>query len=83
MRWATNNYRIIDAGNIPCFIISDTKELLITMQKNDEGKDNDGKNRSRTVVLWTNYVAFVEALQMLFSKLNETGKTFQQIYART
>jgi len=83
MRWATNNYRIIDAGNIPCFIISDTKELLITLQKNDEGKGSDGRNRSRTVVLWTNYVAFVEALQMLFSKLNETGKTFQQIYART
>jgi sugar-specific transcriptional regulator TrmB len=83
MPWATHKYRIVDAKNVPCFIISDTKELLITVQKSDEGKDNEGKSRSKAVVLWTNYAAFVEALQMLFSKLNEMGKTFQQIYVRT
>jgi sugar-specific transcriptional regulator TrmB len=82
MPWATHKYRIVDAKNVPCFIISDTKELLITVQKSDEGKDRESKSRSKAVVLWTNYAAFVEALQMLFSKLNEMGKTFQQIYVR-
>jgi hypothetical protein len=55
---------------------------LITVQESEEGKDEENKSRSRVVVLWTNYGAFVEALQMLFSKLNETGKTFQQVYVR-
>jgi sugar-specific transcriptional regulator TrmB len=82
MRWASHKYRVVDARNIPCFMISDTKELLITVQKSEEGKDEENKSRSRVVVLWTNYGAFVEALQMLFSKLNETGKTFQQVYVR-
>jgi sugar-specific transcriptional regulator TrmB len=81
MRWAEHGHRIVDVENLPCFIISDRKELLIAIQKDPE--ENDGvRKRSRTVALWTNYDAFVTTIEILFSKLNEMGKTFQEIYVR-
>ena len=83
MHWAPHKYRIVEERNVPCFMISDGKELLITVQRDEKGKQEDvGKSRSKVVILWTNYTAFVEALQMLFFKLNESGKTFQQIYVK-
>jgi sugar-specific transcriptional regulator TrmB len=83
MGWAAHKYRMVDAGNLPCFIISDKKELLIAIQKKDEEKDGVDKKKSKIVALWTNYNAFVETLQMLFSKLNEAGRTVQEIYVRS
>jgi sugar-specific transcriptional regulator TrmB len=83
MSWANNRYRVADVKNIPCFIISDRSELLVTMQENEEERENVEKKRSKTVALWTNYTAFVETLQMLFFKLYETGKTVQEIYVRS
>ena len=82
MGWAAHKYRMVDASNLPCFIIVDIKELLIAIQKNDDEKDSADKKKSRTMALWTNYAAFVEILQMLFAKLGETGKTIQEIYVR-
>jgi sugar-specific transcriptional regulator TrmB len=82
MGWAAHKYRMVDASNLPCFIIVDRKELLIAIQKNDDEKDSADKKKSRTMALWTNYAAFVEILQMLFAKLGETGKTIQEIYVR-
>jgi sugar-specific transcriptional regulator TrmB len=82
MDWAAHKYRMVDASNLPCFIIVDRKELLIAIQKNDDEKDSADKKKSRTMALWTNYAAFVEILQMLFAKLGETGKTIQEIYVR-
>lgn len=82
MRWAAHEYRILDVKNIPCFMISDGKELLITVQRDEKNRQEESKSKLKVVILWTNYIAFVKALQMLFSKLNEMGKTFQQIYVR-
>jgi hypothetical protein len=82
MHWAKQEYRIVDVENLPCFIISDRKELLIAIQKDSEEKDNVNKKRSKTVALWTNYDAFVTTIEILFSKLNEMGKTFREIYVR-
>ncbi|HEY4674946.1 MAG TPA: helix-turn-helix domain-containing protein [Candidatus Bathyarchaeia archaeon] len=69
-----HKYRMVDVMNLPCFIISDRKELLITIQENDEDK-----KKTKILALWTNQNAFVEVLQVLFSKLFETGKTLQEI----
>jgi predicted DNA-binding transcriptional regulator len=82
MRWTSHKYRVVDVENIPCFIISDRKELLIVIQQTEEGEDGIDKKKSKTVALWTNYSAFIETLEMLFSKLNETAKTVQEICLR-
>jgi sugar-specific transcriptional regulator TrmB len=82
MCWASHKYRVVDVENIPCFIISDRKELLIVIQQTEEGEDGIDKKKSKTVALWTNYSAFIETLEMLFSKLNETAKTVQEICLR-
>lgn len=79
MRWIAHRYKIIDVNNIPCFMICDGKELLIIMQKENDSQDKMDKKKSKTVALWTNYNAFIETMSMLFSKLDETGKTAQQI----
>jgi sugar-specific transcriptional regulator TrmB len=82
MRWVNGKCRMVDVENLPCFIISDRRELLIAIQKDSQEKDSANKKRSKTVALWTNYEAFVATIEILFSKLNEMGKTFQEIYVR-
>ena len=79
MSWASHKNRVVDVKNIPCFIISDRNELLIAIQQNEEGEDDIDRKKSKTVALWTNYNAFIETLEMLFSKLNETARTVQEI----
>jgi sugar-specific transcriptional regulator TrmB len=81
MHCPKHDHRMVNVENLPCFIISDRKELLIAIQKDSEENDSIRK-RSRTVALWTNYDAFVTTIEILFSKLNEMGKTFQEICVR-
>jgi sugar-specific transcriptional regulator TrmB len=83
LKLANHKCRVVDAKNLPCFIVSDSKELLIVIQKGAQEKDNLGKKKPKVVALWTNYNAFVETLEMLFSKLDETRRTVQEIYVRT
>lgn len=83
MSWAGDRYRAIDATSLPCFMIADRKELLIAVQKNDETEDGVHRKRSRTMALWTNYAAFVEILETLFAKLDETGQTVHQVFIHT
>jgi sugar-specific transcriptional regulator TrmB len=83
MNWVAHKYRMVDASNLPCFIIADGKELLIAIQKNGEEKNGKEKKKQKTLALWTNYAAFVEILLMLFAKLGETGKTVQEICMRS
>jgi hypothetical protein len=64
---------IVEAQNLPCFIISDRKELLIAFHEQD-ATNEAGNRKFRTVAIWTNYSAFVWTLQILFSKLLETLK---------
>jgi sugar-specific transcriptional regulator TrmB len=73
MQWPKQKCRIVDAQNLPCFIISDRKELLIAFHET-HAKHASDKKKDRTAAIWTNYTAFVWTLQMLFSKLLETGK---------
>jgi len=76
------NYGIVDVDNLPCFIVSDNKELLTIIREKNEEKNRIRKTKSKVVALWTNYTAFVRTLQILFFKLRETGKTIREIYVK-
>jgi hypothetical protein len=72
MEWPKRNSHTVDASShpdLPCFIISDKKELLIAFHDNDVANETGDKKKFRTVALWTNYSAFISTLQMLFLKL--------------
>lgn len=83
MNWANHNYRIVDVENLPCFVISDKKELLITIQESNENNDDVDIKKPKVLALWTNHSTFVEVLRVLFARLFETGKTLQEIYIRS
>jgi HTH-type transcriptional regulator, sugar sensing transcriptional regulator len=72
MSWLSESHRIVDNQNLPCFMISDNKEVLIAFhEKECEGNDDGAKKKYRTAAIWTNYSALVNTLQVLFSKLAE------------
>jgi sugar-specific transcriptional regulator TrmB len=77
MDWPSENCCTVDASNhpdLPCFMISDNKELLIAFHDDDVANETGDKKKFRTVALWTNYSAFITTLQMLFLKLSATNK---------
>jgi len=72
MNWPKENCQTVDASkhpDLPCFMISDQKELLIAFHDSDVANETGDKKKFRTVALWTNYTAFINTLQMLFYKL--------------
>lgn len=71
MAWLSESHRIVDNQNLPCFMISDNKEILIAFHEKDSGEDEDTKKKYRTTAIWTNYTALVNTLQVLFGKLTE------------
>ncbi len=70
MSWLSESHRIVDSQNLPCFMISDDKEVLIAFHEKDSD-DEETKKKYRTAAIWTNYSALVNTLQVLFSKLTE------------
>ncbi len=82
MKLPRQNYRVIDAENLPCFMISDGRELLMAVEESETYEEGSGNKKSKTVALWTNYTAFVFTLQTLLSKLLESGKATQQVYIK-
>ena len=74
MQWPKQKYRMVKTQNLPCFMISDKKELLIAFHETDNARQTSEKKKDRTAAIWTNYNAFIWTLQMLFSKLLETGQ---------
>jgi sugar-specific transcriptional regulator TrmB len=75
MQWPKQKYRMVKTQNLPCFMISDKKELLIAFHETDNARQTSEKKKDRTAAIWTNYNAFIWTLQMLFSKLLETGQS--------
>ncbi len=69
LQWLSESHRIADEQNLPCFMISDNKEVLIAFHEGDVANDGDAKKKDKTAAIWTNYSAFIKILQMLFSKL--------------
>jgi HTH-type transcriptional regulator, sugar sensing transcriptional regulator len=72
LQWLSESHRIVDGQSLPCFMISDNKEVLIAFHEKDAENDEDAKKKDKTAAIWTNYSAFVKVLRMLFSKLAET-----------
>jgi sugar-specific transcriptional regulator TrmB len=68
---------IVEAESLPCFMISDKKELLIAFHETDVTSESGDKKKFKTAAIWTNYTAFVWTLQMLFSKLLDTEKSIR------
>jgi sugar-specific transcriptional regulator TrmB len=64
-----NQTSIGEAQGLPCFMISDHKELLIAFHEKDNFSQDGDKKKFKTAAIWTNYSAFIWTLQMLFSKL--------------
>ncbi len=80
MEWPKSKLGIVDAQSLPCFMISDRKELLIAFHENDVTSESGDKKKFKTAAIWTNYSAFVWTLQMLFTKLLETEKSSSDEY---
>lgn len=80
MEWPKSKLGIVDAQSLPCFMISDRKELLIAFHENDVTSESGDKKKFRTAAIWTNYSAFVWTLQMLFTKLLGTEKSSPDEY---
>jgi hypothetical protein len=71
-----HKYRMVKTQDLPYFMVSDGKELLIVFHEGDvpNAPTAGDKKEDRTAAIWTNYNAFVWTLQMLFSEMLETGK---------
>jgi sugar-specific transcriptional regulator TrmB len=69
MQWAKEKHANVEAKNLPCFMIVDSKELLIIFLENGVTSENGDKMKSKTSAIWTNYNAFIWTLKMLFQKL--------------
>jgi sugar-specific transcriptional regulator TrmB len=73
MEWPAQKCQTVHTENLPCFMISDKKELLIAFHESDTSAETGDKKKDKTSAIWTNYNAFVWTLQMLFSKLQQSG----------
>jgi len=69
--WLSEPNRITDNQSLPCFMISDSKEVLIVFHEKEPSND-DVKKKFRTAAIWTNYNALVNTLKTLFSKLTQS-----------
>ena len=72
INWPKENCREVDAShhpNLPCFMVIDNKEILISFHDRDFADHEGGKRKMRTAALWTNYPAFISVLQTLFLQL--------------
>jgi len=76
--WANHKYCMDDVKNMPCFMISDRKELLAVYRRSIEDKDRSSRKKSRIVALWTNCNALVEMMLMLFSRLSKAKEIPEQ-----
>ena len=70
MKWLGDSHRITEDSSLPCFMISDKREVLIAFHEKTQG-DDDGKKKVRTAAIWTNYSALVNTLLTLFCKLSD------------
>jgi len=70
LQWLNKTHKVTDDKSLPCFMISDNNEVLITFHE-DAVNDDDVKKKKKTAAIWTNYSAFVKVFITLFSKLTE------------
>ncbi len=70
LKWLSDSNRISDEEGVPCFIISDDKEVLISFHEK-VGDQDEAKRKCRTAAIWTNYSAFVNLSLALFLKMTK------------
>lgn len=58
-------YSVLNAEELPTFILADNGQLLLFIRKNNEKK--------RIAALWTNYDAFIKTFKTLFTELWNAG----------
>ncbi len=73
MKWSAQKCQTVNTENLPCFMISDKREVLIAFHENNTQTETGDKKKDKTSAIWTNYTAFVSTLQLLFLKLQENG----------
>ena len=69
LQWLSESRRIRNEQGLPCFMISDNKEVLIAFHEGSEANIADTKKKLKTAAIWTNHSAFIKLLQLLFAKL--------------
>jgi len=69
MKFKNVKYVLMDAGDLPFFLISDEKEVLLMLRKNRSNFLGEMTKNSKAVVLWTNYYALTRILYRLFMEL--------------
>lgn len=68
LTWLSGKSRIVDDEKLPCFMISDNKEVLITFH--EDLTDNDYlKKKNKVAGIWTNNSSLVKVMSLLFSKI--------------
>jgi sugar-specific transcriptional regulator TrmB len=70
LQWLNKTHKVTDDKSLPCFMISDNNEVLITFHE-AAVNDNDVKKKEKLAAIWTNYSAFIKVFITLFSKLSE------------
>lgn len=68
IRLADARFAHSDVKDVPTFVLADKEQLLLTIRKNSENSGEKAK-RVKIAALWTNYEAFIKALEKLFSEL--------------
>lgn len=81
IQWPRSQYRMVEVQNLPGFIISDRKEVLIAFQESSSSDQDGDKKKDRTAAIWTNYSAFIWILQILFAKLMQTEEKLPETIA--
>ena len=76
--WPRQNCGIIEEHNLPCFMVSDEKEVLISFQEEDVKGEAGYKKKVKTAAIWTNYSAFIWTYRSLFSKLKRDNQLTEQ-----
>ncbi len=66
IKWPHNMHRLVEAQELPCFIISDNQELLVAFTEGEPSNELGHKKKLKTTAVWTNYPAVVSAFEVLF-----------------
>ena len=70
LEWLSGPRKINDQQNLPCFMISDNKEVLIAFHEKESANEEDAKKKYKTAAIWTNYNCICQSLQFVVLKTN-------------
>lgn len=81
IRLPNMRFAVSEVDEVPTFVLTDRKELLLKIRKNGENSSEKVK-RAKVAALWTNYEAFINALEKLFSELWNVEKPLKVVHLR-